>query len=225
VTTADRLYHPMFGAEIQASETLIPDDPDGQVAATIDLMRRYVLEDSGSPAVRRDLQQALGGISAADLDEAERCRRIFSWVKGRISFLDDGGLSGASGLDSNPLAPVVEVLIRPRDMAIMCENGACQRVGDCDDFSMYTAALLSAAGVKCSFVTVAADQAEPERFSHVYVAAYPNGQRLPMDTSHGPHVGWETQQITRIEEWPVAGTQDITALAIVAAIWLWWRKK
>ena len=43
--------------------------------------------------------------------------------------------------------------------------------GDCDDFSMLTAALLEASGIPWEFVTVAADRDSPGRFSHVYVRA------------------------------------------------------
>lgn len=220
----DRIYHPAFGADIAVGTDYVPDDPDGQVAATIQLMRRYANEDAQSPAIRRDLQQALGGRDPRSLSQLEIVDRVFHWVKGRLTFMDDGGLAGMAPGLHNPQAPVVEVLIRPRDMAVMCEQGACHRVGDCDDFSMYTAALLGAAGVKSSFVTVAADQAEPDRYSHVYVAAYPDGQRVPMDTSHGPRPGWETGAITRIQEWPLgAGSSELMAAALVIGVVLYMR--
>lgn len=216
------LYHPAFGAEVAAQETYVPDDPDGQVGATIGLMRRYVVEDMASPAIRRDALEAIGGVDPSTLTQTERAQRVFQYVKGRLTFTGDEGLAGMGGFNDDPGAPVVEVLIRPRDMAVMCEGGGCRRVGDCDDFSMYTAALLGALGVRSSFVTVAADQAEPDRFSHVYVAAYPDGQRVPMDTSHGAHIGWEVDGVTRSEEWPITGMQDLVAAGVVIAAAVWW---
>jgi hypothetical protein len=72
---------------------------------------------------------------------------------------------------------------------------------------MYAAALLVAAGVSASFVTVAADEADPGRYSHVYVAAYPKGGgRVPLDASHGEYPGWEVEsRYGRRREWPVTG--------------------
>lgn len=207
------------------AETYLPDDPDGQVAGTIALMRKYALEDSVTPQIQRDLREALGGVSPKQLPQAEIVRRVFDYVKGRVSFVEDSGIAGMGGLNTTSDAPIVEVLIRPRDMAVMCENGGCRRLGDCDDFSMYTAALLGAAGVRCSYVTVAADRAEPDRFSHVYVAAYPDGERVPMDTSHGPRPGWETGDATRMQEWPVTGIGDVLSLAVVGAVVYWWLKQ
>lgn len=216
-----RLYHPAFNAEVRASDSYLPDDPDGQVAGTIALMKRYVLEDSAHPAVVRDMREALGTDNPVELSERERAERIWAYVKGRVSFAQDSGIANMAGLDNVPNAPVVEVLIRPRDLAVMCENGGCQRIGDCDDFSMYTAALLAAAGVKSSFVTVASDRAEPDRFSHVYVAAYPDGERLPLDASHGVYPGWETGDVTRMQEWPVSGASDVVGLLLGAAVVYW----
>lgn len=198
--------HPAFGSTpVRVEETYIPDDPDGQVAATIGMMGRYAVEDSQDPAVVRDMQAALGTADIQSLLDLEKVRRIFAYVKGRIGFVEDDRLTSGFG-KHDPGAPIVEALIRPADMAVMCEGGGCQRVGDCDDFSMYTAALLLAAGVKAKFVTVAADPVAPQHFSHVYVAAYTgDGARVPMDTSHGPEVGWETKAVTRIQEWPIGG--------------------
>lgn len=186
-------------------------------------MQRLVAEDAASPGVQRDALEAIGGVDPNSLSSREKVERVFAYVKSRVSFTDDGVLAGSGGFnEANPSAPVVEVLIRPKDMAAMCENGGCKRVGDCDDFSMYTAALLAALGIPSSFVTVAADQAEPDRFSHVYVAAYPDGERVPMDTSHGPHAGWETDNVTRIQEWPVSAAHGVVALAVGTALVLWW---
>jgi len=198
----------------------VPEDPDGQVAGTIDLMRRYVQEDSHSPEIQRDAQEAVGSLDPSHIPQQEIVSRVFGYVKSRVTFVGDELLAAGTGLEETG-PPVVEVLIRPKDMAVMCDQGTCQRMGDCDDFSMYAAALLTSLGVKTAFVTVAADRAQPNMFSHVYLAAYTNeGERIPLDTSHGPRPGWETPQSTRIKEWPIGGMGDGLALAAGLAITL-----
>jgi hypothetical protein len=97
---------------------------------------------------------------------------------------------------------------------------------DCDGFAMYTAALLQAHGIRSSFVTVAADPEQPDRFSHVYVVAYTSdGERIAMDTSHGPYPGWEVGRYSRIEEWPVDGGGGLLPLLLLAAGTWWWFKR
>lgn len=206
----------------------MPDDPDQQVAGTIQLMRQYVIEDAHSPDVARCANEALAGAgldaaamgNAGAITDLGKCAAVFRYVKSKLRFVEDDALTnGAKGFghfDSS--APVVEALIRPADMAVMCEDGGCQRVGDCDDFSMYTAALLRALDIRCSFVTVAADEAHPGYFSHVYVAAYTrDGQRVALDCSHGPHLGWETEQATRLKEWTIGGP-DATSLVLAGLL-------
>lgn len=199
------ISHPAFGGvPIRMEETYIPDDPEGQVAATIKLMQRYVLEDATSPAVVHDALEAVGGdVAAETLTDRQKAEAVFRYVKSRLTFVEDETLTNGFG-SHNPNAPIVEALIRPADMAVMCDGVGCRRVGDCDDFSMYTAALLRSLGLRTAFVTVAADSSNPGLFSHVYVAAYTkDGQRLALDCSHGAYLGWETEQATRIKEWPI----------------------
>lgn len=207
-----RVYHPAFGSEINVEEVWLPDDPDMQTASTVSLMRGLALADA--PYMKGEVAQAY--LKGPHDTERQKCERLFQHVKSKISFVDDSRLTGVLK-DDKPNAPFVEALIRPRDMIEMCRNGGCQRVGDCDDFSMMMAALLSHEGVKCKFATIAADQAAPERFSHVYVVAYPDGERVPLDASHGPNAGWESPRRFRIVEWPVNGF-DMSALAVLGLL-------
>jgi hypothetical protein len=203
--------------------TLTGDDPDQQVADTIDLMRRYVQEDYATPDVKEEAVLAvLYGSNPLD--------GIFYHVKRMIRFQPDEMTSNlAKGLGG--AIPVVEVLIRPRDMVTFpVDTGGMGRVGDCDDYAMLTAALLKARGIDCSFVTVAADPRVPGQYSHVYVAAYPkDGGRVPMDTSHGAAPGWEVEEnVTRREEWPIdTGLGKWLAMALVALALVsnWWTKQ
>ena len=205
-----RIFHPVFQQEMNYRADVVPDDPDGQVEATIRLMRGYKDEDAASREIQAEAQQ----ISGSSANEMDMVCSVWSTTKGKIGFLrdevasapldflsrtySDGGIAGNS-------SPIIEVLIRPRDMASM----KVARYGDCDDFSMYAASLLTALGIPNSFVTLAGDDANPSVFSHVYVAAYPlssdgSGRRVrvPIDASHGGYCGWEAPNpYARKREW------------------------
>lgn len=193
------------------------DDPDEQVAEVIGMMRRYVLEDYRTPAVAAEAQAALR------LDP-NPVRAVFWHVKRQLSFMRDE--DQAIPIQPNHDIPIVEVLVRPVDMAAACGGGGnCRRIGDCDDYSMYAAALLLNLGVPVSFVTLAADDANPTRYSHVYLAAYPGGERIALDVSHGQYPGWEApNRYGKREEWPVTGSLlpwlPFGGLLYAAARWL-----
>ena len=92
---------------------------------------------------------------------------------------------------------------------------AAARLGDCDDFSMYAASLLTALDIPCNFVTVAGDESNPNIFTHVYVAAYPNGERVVVDASHGPECGWEVYRPSgRKQEWAVSGNAPNAGMSV-----------
>jgi len=205
---------------------LTGDDPDQQVADTIHLMTGYVREDSSAPVVREAALEA-----APDDDPDMVVEGVFHFVRRLIRFQHDeitaaplASRLAKAGLEG---VPVVEVLIRPRDLLTWQQDTGRGPVGDCDDYAMLTAALLRARGVESSFVTVAADPAFPGQFSHVYVAAYPPSGRIALDTSHGQYPGWEAQGVGRREEWPVgAGLVGLllAGLVVWALAGLWIRK-
>lgn len=196
--SVQRIFHPGIGSAVSYEVEAVPEDADGQVAKIIDLMTGYVNQDYRTPEVTARAVEAL------QYHPQDPLQAVFEHVKGKIHFaLDETIAAPLYPLLSSRDQEAVEVLIRPVDMAGM--EGA-YKLGDCDDFAMYTAALLLNLGIPCSFVTIAADQGEPERFSHVYVAAYPlGGGRVAMDTSHGDGPGWESPHRYRIAEWPLQG--------------------
>ena len=208
------LNHPQLGA-VSVSAAMASDDPDSQVVETVDLMRRYVLEDSRAASVLADVERARRSDDAIG--------DTFGYVKGRLRFVNDE--ETAAPLQSLFAYPIVETLYRPEAIA-----HADVRLGDCDDYTMLGAAHLVARGVPCSFVTIAADPRDPQHFSHVYLAAYPTsgpyaGQRVPLDISHGPYPGWEYGRAYRIAEWPVDRRADILLGAVLAAgAWLLYRQ-
>jgi len=206
--------HPTYGRVRYTVEEL-SSDPDEQVAQTIRTMQTLAVEDSASELVRQDLEQVRRMLGRSGVDtgagagsgmgagQRELAEAIFWHVKGNLRFVPDnvtGGpvwALGALGGDG----VVAESLIRPVDM-VGLPAGA--KAGDCDDYSMYVASLLEAAKIPWAFVTVAASAKDPEVYSHVYVAAYPDGVRLPLDASHGPYPGWEASQgypVWRQKEW------------------------
>jgi len=211
-------------SELNWQAQVVGDDPDQQVSDTIRLMSRYSYEDAGSPEVKAALAEA----EALAEDPVEG---IFWFVKRLIRFQRDEvtALPLASSLARYGLEgfPVVEVLIRPRDILTWRNDTGQPQVGDCDDYAMLTASMLRARGIPASFVTVAADPSVPDQFSHVYVAAYPGGKRVALDTSHGAYPGWEVEAGRR-EEWPIdAGLQGIAlvGLIVLALVAAWARRR
>ena len=226
-------YHPDLGRTVNYSVQTLPEDADGQVAAVIGIMREYAREDAASPEIACDLRsvEAHPQKDYSDLPQAEANERtwidsIWWHVHVRVSrFVPDE--QTAAPIQPEFDGPIVETLIRPRDMALYCAEGNCQ--GDCDDYSMYLAALLTAVGIKCSFVTVAADETDRNWFSHVYVAAYTgSGQRVALDASHGQYPGWEVARYWRLEEWPVTAEARFLPYIVAAALIAWcafqWRR-
>jgi hypothetical protein len=200
--------HPLLGEGLKYSAQVVGDHPDDQVNATIGLMSKYAWEDSSCPEIQAEAQ-ALRQIYGND-PRSLVCG-VWETVRGKIQFLRDESLAvplesfmSRTYSDGSPVTPIVEILIRPRDMS----NLQTSKMGDCDDYSMYSASLLIALGIPTCFVTIAGDQSNPNIFTHVYVSAYPtSSNRVAVDASHGPYCGWEVQRPGgRKQEWPVNGS-------------------
>lgn len=199
--------HTTLGA-VRYDVRTLPADPDSQVAVTLNLMRERVSQDSANPAFKARAQQIAGQGT-----ERQKTERLYWHVKNGIRFQPDeqtgGGIAGFAPEE------VIETIIRPVDMAAYVDQGVA--VGDCDDFSSYLAALLKANGINCAFITVAADGNVPNQFSHVYVVAWPDGERLALDASHGEYPGWEVpNNYGKLQEWPCGG--GLLSLLGLAAI-------
>lgn len=181
------MYHPAYGVTSTVQMQVLADDPDTQVEQTIGLMQQYAREDANAPEIKGELQQAYAAYGAFDPINA-----VWEYVRSHMKFVQDG--------TRTPMVddmPVVEELVRPRDMHTW-------GIGDCDDYTVWAAALLMAGGVQVCFCTVAADGAVPNEYSHVYLVAYVDGQRVPLDFSHGDYPGWEVaNKFDKRREWPV----------------------
>lgn len=209
------MQHPQLG-QVKYELTEVSDDPDTQVAQVISLMKRYAIQDAASPALLRDVSAAYRSEDPIQ-DTWDYLRR--HGARG-MRFVRDEQTGAPFERSQGPggWRPVVETLMRPVDQAITPVPQ-----GDCDDFAMYGAAHLRARGVPSAFATVAADEREPNVYSHVYLIAYPvdgphAGQRVPLDLSHGPYPGWEVpNQFQKFQEWPVESGISLFIVGLLAA--------
>jgi len=199
----DTAYHPDFGAKVAFTFERMPNDPEAQVRQAMAKAICLIREDAQSEMIR------------ADAARAAQCpdpiSGVWNIIKPHMKFKQDADiatdlhLDEATKKDWNVGDDTVEVFIRPLDQSLLIALRG-MGVEDCDGFTMYGACILTAMGIPCALVTVAADGSRPREFSHVYVAAYPNGigtkPRIPLDFSHGERPGWECPH-HRIREWPV----------------------
>lgn len=172
---------------------------DVSTAHTIRLMRKLAREYASHQAVQEAVEEALAGGAATDREVAYA---IFYWIRSTIQFVEDETLLYEE-LGVRPEELDKELLIVPPVMGLMPRP-----MGDCDDFSLLTASMLLAAGLRPFFVTVAADAQDPHKWSHIYICVYladegsflklDPGNRLPMVPA-----GWESSKVTRKGIWAI----------------------
>jgi hypothetical protein len=195
----DTAYHPDFGAKVAFTFERMPDDPEAQVRQAMAKAICLIREDAQSEMIQADAARAL--------KEADPIQGLWNIIKPHMKFKQDADIASDLDLDEKTKREwkvgddTVEVFIRPVDQSLLIALRG-MGVEDCDGFTMYGACILTAMGIPCALVTVAADGSRPREFSHVYVAAYVNGKRIPLDFSHGERPGWECPH-HRIREWPV----------------------
>jgi hypothetical protein len=214
-------YHPDFGQLVSYKFEPMPNDANSQVRIAIEQkMRPMVLRDVNKPYVQA------AAASALDLGGGDPVLGVWKTIKPHMRFQQD--IETARRLQAvNPYGADdnVETFIAPEDQAkLIALRG--QGVEDCDGFTMYGACLLMALGVPVTFCTVSAEQEHPSVYSHVYLVAYWNGMRIPLDLSHGKYPGWECPNAERKREWPVsAGCGSLFPLLIATAVggYLAWR--
>lgn len=205
--------HPDFAQPMTYSVMPLPEDSaDGQVAATISVMKGYAQQASRSAAEQQLAQQLLAECSCP----ADYVQAVFNQAKQRMYFQRDEQTAGPTGEGD-----VVELVLRPSDVLAMTSGGN-KVPGDCDCFSTFVASLLLAAGVDCAFATSDADTSNAGRFGHVYVVAWPGDldNRVVVDASHGPYVGWEAPHQGKYQEWPLGmqggkGCAELVLLALI----------
>jgi hypothetical protein len=196
-------YHPDFGGPIAYTFESLPEHPDGQVRETIGRILDYVRQDAAHPLIQEDAREALQLGARADRGYADQAiAGVWQKVKSSLRFKQDEAIARDLRIEDPRIKDVVEVIIRPLDQALLIRRMP-HGVEDCDGFEGYASCLLQALGIPCALVTVSAEPEEPYRFSHVYLACYAEGRRIPVDFSHGPYPGWECPNTGRLKEWPV----------------------
>ena len=190
-----------LGIDIEAG-----DSGDGGVARTVGLMNGHCNKALSSEQIRDALRVA--GISSG-MPEDEVISRVFRYIKGKVKFVEDDRQLEKLFEFNHPRGR--ELLISPPVLLSMTKP-----MGDCDDFSMLACTMLNAVGVKCDFVTVAADRRTPDVFTHVYcMVTKANGEEVPFDASHGSKVGWETAKQWRKQVWPFISWEGVRGDMIV----------
>lgn len=194
--------------------TELGKNPDEQVARTMRRMGELATQDATNP-----IFQAFAALTFAGIDPTDKraiIQRAYERVTNAIRFQrDEVSGAGLNGLDTDDL---IEFIVRPVDMCRYIDEGVA--IGDCDDFTMLCSALLATQGIPTKFCTVAADDRAPDQFSHVYCVAYLDGERIPIDASHGDYVGWEVDQsqpVNRKQEWSADGGCSLITLAVLGA--------
>jgi hypothetical protein len=191
----------------------VPDDADTQVRIAVQKVIGFVLEDASSPIIQRNAARAA--------QSGDPIQGVWDQVKPHVRFRQDIDIARDLRTDDPRKLNIVETFIRPVDQAQLIESRG-KGVEDCDGFVGYTLCLLTALGIPCAMATVAAEP-DSRDYSHTFVVAYWQGKRIPMDTSHGPHVGWECPH-HRIREWPVnrltlMNTMLWPALIVIGLAW------
>jgi hypothetical protein len=212
---------------LQAEFQTLPEGADEQVSQTCGLMSKYVLLDSEHPLIQATARK----ISSQCYDAKSTLEAIWNEARSRLAFQYDqdtarefgeaGMFAGANDpkaqaqkLARENSSSIVEVLIRPVDVEILTQDGS-RISGDCDDFSMYSAALalaLQKQGLPIEdvrFVCVSDNQ--EGILSHVYVKLKIDGLEFALDASHGQFPGWEAQGVTRTIQHSVSSSNGWVA--------------
>lgn len=177
-----------------------PNSSDISTRDTIQQMVRLAKAYSTDPTVQSAVASATSYLPI-DAPSSEVVEAIYDWIKANIQFVEDESvLAEVFGYGADK-----ELLLTPPRLLTMPSPA-----GDCDDYSTLLASMLigSDSNVGVSFVTVAVDDSQPNRFSHVYVlASLPCGESVPLDASHGQYPGWEAEGIYRKQVWKITGVK------------------
>lgn len=160
-------------------------------------MCELIRESAADPVVQQCAQIAKQRFAAGNNDPAWLAWGVFWYVKHYVKFRSDEATMFRVGeANQQDLLISPAVLVRMKDPS-----------EDCDGFTMLTAAMLTILGVPVLIATVAVDEDNPDRWSHVFLVALINGRVKPLDTSHGTGPGWMVprRRINRWQTWTLDG--------------------
>lgn len=195
------------GSSIPFSLHATRTDPTSNEIATRDTiahMRMLALRSAKHPLVQGAVVQAIANVPS-ESNAREFVVAIYDWMQAKIEFKDGDELMrelwgvhpGEAQLQITPLRLLT--MDRPK--------GACN-----DQSALLAAMLLNVPDIGVEFVTVGADPDNPERWSHVYVEAILlDGERMPLDVSHGPYAGWEEGRVSKRKVWKVREVRNMIA--------------
>jgi hypothetical protein len=187
--------HPAFGRGARLQSIARPKSDESATADTVALMAQFIAADATAPQIQAATAEAVAGIPAEQLER--RIAAVHRWIRSHIEFKEDSETAGPlSGLGFTPAE--TEVLIRPADILKMPKPA-----GDCDDFTMLAGAMLTALEIPVALVTIAADPAAPDVYSHVYLLAHTPSGAIAVDASHGREPGWFAQPAGKAKIWEV----------------------
>ena len=175
-----------------------PQDSDVSTVQTVEKMISVARSCAKHPLVASVVDSCLRTLPYRS-SQRDLARAIWYWVKSHIRFeRDERIVAQQLGYQD----PNQELIISPLVILQMPEP-----MGDCDCFTTLECSLMLCASIPCKMVTVAVDQMEPWRYSHIYPMAYLKDEQrwMGMDASHGKIPGWEVNDrpIYRRQEWLV----------------------
>ena len=172
------------------------NDTDASTSATVQAMCKHIANAQRDPwflAIAHNLTRSK--------ELADKISSVFLWCKAAIRFQRDEESVWNLYKELNH----VDFLIEPAALVRMMPRA----YGDCDEFTMFSLACLTALGVPCEIVTVACDRDRPGFWSHVYgQVVLPDGRRLALDCSPaGKYPGWEVPaaDVQRRQVWGMDG--------------------
>lgn len=126
------------------------------------MMRGLVRQGARNLAVRNTAIDIIRGRGVAPHDTLGQIRALYTWVRGRVGFVNDP--VGVEQLQGAPYT--LEHLS-----------------GDCDDYAVLLGSLMESIGIPATlrFKVIAANPNQPRSFSHVYLTAQAAGRTIPLD--------------------------------------------
>ena len=161
-------------------------------------MCEYIDAGSRDHIVRDWATRAVNTYGCRGADATAKAWGVFWLVKHAVEYVHDEPRLSRMG---EPAA--LDLLIAP---AVLVRTRKPKE--DCDGFTMLICAMLRALLVECYIVTVAADPADPSRWSHVFaLAKLDDGTYMPLDGSHGAFPGWmvPAEHMFRWQAWGMNG--------------------
>lgn len=188
--------HPLLGgAVIGRIKPTNPHNSDVSAQDTAQWMYQLAQGYQGHPVVLWAVSDALKRIPQSATDET-RLRALYYWVKRHVEYIPDENVLAEIGSDK---VWDRELLLTPDQLLIMPKP-----MGDCKNNSLLIASMLGAMKVPYRFVTVAADDKEPNRLSHIYVKAFDSDKDCWFTLDAGvekKYPGWEISTPHRKIEW------------------------